>query len=99
MAPGHAVVGTNIWKKNTNHRIWLREPLLPPNTYIRYIIELQIEQYIYEIRTGILLLRGKVGKEGEFLTTVNYMVGRILSLKMKIIPPLRAPLDLAHLIP
>lgn len=38
----------------------------PPNTYtLRYIIELQGEQYIYEIRTGILLLRGKVGKERE----------------------------------
>lgn len=67
MAPGHAVVGTNIWKKKPQTTEICKEPLpSPPNTYtLRYIIELQGEQYIYEIRTGILLLRGKVGKERE----------------------------------
>ena len=66
MAPGHAVVGTNVWKKKSQTTEICKEPL-PPHTYtLRYILELQGEQYTYEeIRTGILLLRGKIGKQRE----------------------------------
>lgn len=80
MVPGHAVMGTNVWRKSHKPQKLVKKPFSPIHKHtLRYIIELQGDN-ILEGRIGILLSEGRWG---EFLTTVNSMVGGILSPKQK----------------